>query len=266
MITKREAFQILLIKFHVDLTFSSSYLKSIPSDEDVARKNLNESHPYESITSIGSTPLPNDLDIFLPSPSNTKPCETTALYEEALGVSDYWYFTESDYVMNLLVKGGYYSSKVEIIDALGCDDNTATIYANPWYADVRFVQWSDGNTDNPRVITVTQDESYTAVFVEKTMSEGYEYVDLGLSVKWATCNVGANSPEEYGDYFAWGETEPKAEYSWENYKWCDGTASNMIKYNKTDGLTTLDLDDDVAHVNWRYNYRYYGFIIRPVCP
>ena len=82
-----------------------------------------------------------------------------------------------------------------------------------------------------------------------------EYVDLGLSVKWATFNIGASALEEYGDYFAWGETEPKAEYSWENYKWCDGTASNMIKYNKTDGLTTLDLDDDVAHVNWGGNWR-----------
>ena len=47
---------------------------------------------------------------------------------------------------------------------------------------------------------------------------GYEYVDLGLpsGLKWATCNVGASSPEEYGDYFAWGETSPKAEYTWEN--------------------------------------------------
>ena len=43
---------------------------------------------------------------------------------------------------------------------------------------------------------------------------GHEYVDLGLSVKWATCNVGATTPEGYGDYFAWGETEPKDYYYW----------------------------------------------------
>ena len=45
---------------------------------------------------------------------------------------------------------------------------------------------------------------------------GHEYVDLGLpsGLKWATCNVGASSPEDYGDYFAWGETSPKAEYTW----------------------------------------------------
>ena len=44
-------------------------------------------------------------------------------------------------------------------------------------------------------------------------------VDLGLSVRWADCNLGANSPEASGDYFAWGETETKAKYAWDNYKW-----------------------------------------------
>ncbi len=82
-----------------------------------------------------------------------------------------------------------------------------------------------------------------------------EYVDLGLSVKWATFNVGAMAPEEYGNYFAWGEVEPKAEYSWENYKWGDGTASNMTKYNEKDGLTSLKLEDDAAHVNWGGKWR-----------
>lgn len=50
-----------------------------------------------------------------------------------------------------------------------------------------------------------------------TTAELHEYVDLGLSVKWATCNVGANTPEEFGDYFAWGETAPKSEYTWSSY-------------------------------------------------
>jgi hypothetical protein len=46
---------------------------------------------------------------------------------------------------------------------------------------------------------------------------GNRQVDLGLSVMWGTCNVGADNPEEYGDYFAWGETRPKNEYSWSTY-------------------------------------------------
>jgi hypothetical protein len=82
-----------------------------------------------------------------------------------------------------------------------------------------------------------------------------EYVDLGLSVKWATFNLGATSPEDYGDYFAWGETEPKEEYTWENYKWCDGTDTHITKYNTSDGKITLELEDDAAHVNWGSNWR-----------
>ena len=49
----------------------------------------------------------------------------------------------------------------------------------------------------------------------------HEAVDLGLSVKWATCNVGAESPEEYGGYYAWGETEEKSSYTLENYNYYD---------------------------------------------
>lgn len=86
-----------------------------------------------------------------------------------------------------------------------------------------------------------------------------EYVDLGLSVKWATCNVGAEKPEDFGDYFAWGETEPKTDYSWSTYKWCNGSASTLNKYCRfseygnegfTDTLMVLSPEDDVAHVKW----------------
>lgn len=82
-----------------------------------------------------------------------------------------------------------------------------------------------------------------------------EYVDLDLSVKWATFNVGATSPEDYGDYFAWGETEPKETYSWANYKWCNGTVYKITKYNATDGKTILEPEDDVAQVLWGGNWR-----------
>ena len=88
-----------------------------------------------------------------------------------------------------------------------------------------------------------------------------EYVDLGLSVKWATFNVGANSPEDYGDYFAWGETEPKEVYDWSTYKWCNGSSSTLTKYNTSssygivDNKTQLDLTDDAAHVNWGGSWR-----------
>ena len=71
-----------------------------------------------------------------------------------------------------------------------------------------------------------------AFAAQAEMIDGHEYVDLGLpsGTLWATCNVGADTPEGYGDYFAWGETEPKEVYSWETYKWCNGDEYSMTKY------------------------------------
>ena len=66
---------------------------------------------------------------------------------------------------------------------------------------------------------------------------GHDYVDLGLSVKWATCNVGATKPEEYGYYYAWGETAPKSSYLENNYSY---SANPDV----------LPLDRDAAHANW----------------
>ena len=89
---------------------------------------------------------------------------------------------------------------------------------------------------------------------------GHEYVDLGLSVKWATCNVGATKPEDSGDYFAWGETAPKSNYSWSTYKYCKGTFDTMTKYCtkgsfEMGGKIFLELSDDAACVNWGGNWR-----------
>lgn len=78
----------------------------------------------------------------------------------------------------------------------------------------------------------------------------HEYVDLGLpsGTLWATTNIGATNPEDSGDCFAWGETETKEDYSWSTYKY--GRGANFTKYNQTDGLTELELEDDAAHVLW----------------
>lgn len=88
-------------------------------------------------------------------------------------------------------------------------------------------------------------------------------VDLGLSVKWADCNIGAGQPHEFGEKYAWGETEPKAIYSWETYKWCErsGDTWTWTKYccnssgSPVDNKEILEPEDDVAHVklggSWR---------------
>ena len=85
----------------------------------------------------------------------------------------------------------------------------------------------------------------------------HDYVDLGLpsGTLWATRNVGASAPEEYGDYFAWGETEPKNCYDWSTYKWCNGSMTKLTKYclysyygynDFVDDKTELDPADDAA--------------------
>ena len=91
----------------------------------------------------------------------------------------------------------------------------------------------------------------------------YVAVDLGLpsGLKWASCNVGATVPEGYGGYFAWGETEEKAIYDWEYYKYSGDTPSSMKKYclstsyGTPDGKDVLDMEDDVAYVKWGGNWR-----------
>ena len=91
----------------------------------------------------------------------------------------------------------------------------------------------------------------------------YEAIDLGLpsGLKWATCNVGAAKPEDYGGYYAWGEVEEKDDYSWSTYRWCNGTYDSMTKYctsasyGTVDNKTVLEPEDDVAHVKWGGEWR-----------
>ena len=107
------------------------------------------------------------------------------------------------------------------------------------------------------------------------MIQGHEYVDLGLSVLWASCNIGSNSPEEYGDYYAWGETYTKSSYNKMTYKFAGETlgATNlptidaqikaMLDYTKYLGEENkqnpndvkLDIVDDVANAQWGNPWR-----------
>ena len=99
----------------------------------------------------------------------------------------------------------------------------------------------------------------------QSMENSHEYVDLGLSVNWATCNVGADKPEGYGGYYAWGELEEKDNYIVENYKFYESDDYHHInKYNSnsfdgkdgfTDDKMILDPEDDVAHVKWGGKWR-----------
>ena len=157
---------------------------------------------------------------------------------------------------------GYYKSGTKV-----------TITATP-NSGAYFVEWNDGNTDNPRTVIVNEDITYTATFAEvlNGTENGYEWVALGLpsGTKWATCNVGATTPEGYGDYYAWGETTPKDYYSWSTYKWATATydakygewdLETLTKYNTSSSYGTVDnkamLDpaDDAARANWGGQWR-----------
>lgn len=90
-------------------------------------------------------------------------------------------------------------------------------------------------------------------------------IDMGVSVKWASCNLGATKPEQEGNYYAWGETLTKSDYTMENYKFYTGSFVSSItgqtllkdcsKYNSSDGKKVLDLEDDAANVNLHGNWR-----------
>lgn len=132
------------------------------------------------------------------------------------------------------------------------------------------------------VITVTSvsgnKTATCSVTVKEESTPVLEMVDLGLSVKWATYNLGASKPEEYGDYFSWGETETyyssidplswktgkESGYNWDTYQWSNGTYKTLTKYNTVskygngglvDNLEILSLEDDAAHAllgeKWR---------------
>ena len=105
-------------------------------------------------------------------------------------------------------------------------------------------------------------------FLPTGRNDNHESVNLGLSVDWATCNVGANGPEEPGYYVAWGETAPKSYYDWDTYRFCEGAnpkipnwPKNLAKYNNNpeygtvDNETFLHEEDDIVHKEWGILWR-----------
>ncbi|PIN28571.1 hypothetical protein [Prevotella intermedia] len=112
------------------------------------------------------------------------------------------------------------------------------------------------NTHDIVVWHGTQSQTIQAVdsitFVESKVEP--TYVDLGLSIKWGTCNIGAKNPEDFGNFYQWGDVATKESYDWDTYKY--GTdRTNLEKYNVKDGKTVLDPEDDAAIVNLGEGWR-----------
>lgn len=135
----------------------------------------------------------------------------------------------------------------DIIAALGSFDSTTTSFAE---ALSKIQKAVSGLSNDNEILTAIQQTLIS--YLPKTIN-GHEYVEMGDGLKWATCNVGATTPEEYGDFFAWGETGIKDEYGFENYNYI--TDKQYTKYNHSDKKTKLELTDDAARANWGGTWR-----------
>ncbi|MBR5725488.1 MAG: hypothetical protein IKX56_02005 [Muribaculaceae bacterium] len=151
----------------------------------------------------------------------------------------------------VVIGGGSYQEGVEC---------TLMATANQGYV---FINWTENgeivSTDAIYTFTLNANRTLVANFT-------HAYVDLGLpsGLLWATCNIGASNPERYGNYYAWGETTTKSDYSWSTYQYCNGGSSTLTKYCSnssygyngfTDNLTTLLSEDDAATANWGDDWR-----------
>ena len=141
-------------------------------------------------------------------------------------------------------------------------DNKAVTWAssNDAVAEVNSTGRVTANANGTCVITCSATDgsgvkAECQVRVKK--ADTMEYVDLGLpsGTLWATCNVGASSPEEYGDYFAWGETVTKDTYNWSTYFDTEDGGSTFKKYYNNGGLTALLPEHDAATANWGSGWR-----------
>lgn len=141
------------------------------------------------------------------------------------------------------------------------DGKTATKPDDPTKDGFWFFGWYVGENVYEFTQPVSDDLTVIARWLEKT-----EYVDLGLpsGTLWATCNVGAQNPWDYGDYFAWGETRPKDNYVFGTYKYVNSDSDELTKYCNhssygyngfTDNLTVLQPEDDAATANLGKDWR-----------
>jgi len=156
---------------------------------------------------------------------------------------------------------------VGIAQALSANEFTRENYG--------FVSWNTTADGSGRTYSDTQKVSisvnttlYAQWIALPDLSE-HPWVDLGLpsGTKWATCNIGAANPEEYGEFFAWGEIAEKGAYTWESYMYAEGTSWNNPRLTKycsdpqfgnngfTDNLTLLEPTDDAATANWGSDWR-----------
>ncbi len=249
-----------------------------------AYHNWDESYtyaPFDVTSSFYHEQNDDDLQYYMEKPSVELSHDIDGYHATLSWTSNlydfnfYWpYYSSKD---DTNVYGVYYPATYHVEYDVYINDNPpVSCHDNSFEFDVSFhseYKWyvvakrMEGN----RIIAsyVSHIDEFTIHDSNPPISGVPEAIDLGLpsGLKWASMNVGATKPEEYGDYFAWGETEPKDKYNWSTYIWCTGEQGKYIKYcpieqsqfwNATgnpDGKTTLELEDDAAHVHWGGSWR-----------
>ncbi|MBQ5388221.1 MAG: InlB B-repeat-containing protein [Paludibacteraceae bacterium] len=214
-----------------------------------------------------------------------------SMFQSVTQDENYVYFTLADGTVIKIAKGnGDTQSNNDFIFTITYDANggVGTMQPDTFYYGVLkmltkvkftksnydFINWNtkaDGSGityENEQTLMISKNIKLYAQWgsiLSTGVDNGYEWVDLGLSVRWATRNVGASSPEKDGSYFSWGEVTTKTSYSWSNYKWCRaGYEEELMKYcsNKNygyndfvDNLTRIQLEDDAAYANCGKNWR-----------
>lgn len=131
---------------------------------------------------------------------------------------------------------------------------TTLFILSPASAQVLQIEKNNGdllelNVDEIKEMRFKKSQSF-----DDNTPENLQTIDMGLSVNWASLNVGAESPEEVGYYVSWGGVAPKEWYSWSYYEF-GHSQSAINKYSSSDGIETLQAEDDVATVSWGDNWR-----------
>lgn len=206
----------------------------------------------------------------------------TSSYSVAAVRNSYSIYTSLNSYNGLPIRPVLSSESFKITPTLNIDSTTITtdsylqLRASLLKGGSNYEYWTDSivwSSDDPDIAFVNQkgtvkgvsvgntiikatfrDQSSACLVTVKEYEPNFECVDLGLSVKWATCNIGAEKPTDFGRYYSWGETNTKTDYSWSSYLYYQDEYT-MTKYTRNDNILTLEPEDDVANVvlggKWR---------------
>ena len=264
---------ILLLSLVAGMTYLTSCGDDEPEPMPVAKAPVFVMNENFIITAT----CPNDYKTFINGVEKTLPYTVTQTYEQqTIVVKGYGYgdgMQNSETVEQTFTVPAMEMPKAEApvfamndrFEITATCANTYKAYVNgietnlPYTVTQTYLEQTIVVTGYGYGINLQNSDTVEQAFVVPALPDNHEYVDLGLpsGTLWATMNVGANSPEEYGNYFAWGETAPKQVlYNWETYKWCRGSEFTLTKYvtrssfGTVDNKSELEQMDDAATVNW----------------